>query len=160
MRRRMLAPILQQLIGFEQRECFDIAPRPSSRSNDVAEEIGPVGDPAYLAAGSDSPGDPSATTGDTDRFSPEASSTRSSTSGKLFKSSSSSSSSIATSGCTLLIEAWITCTSPSMELKPVATRCSTPSNAGSRRRRSPRVRGDTLNSRSRSNTETICTFTI
>ncbi len=46
MRRRMLAPVLQQLIGLAQREEFDFGNGPPGGGCDVAEEMRPVGDPA------------------------------------------------------------------------------------------------------------------
>ncbi|HEU5233557.1 MAG TPA: hypothetical protein VFU50_11895 [Terriglobales bacterium] len=46
MLRRMLAPVLQKLVGLAQREEFDFGNGPSSGCCDVAEEVWPVGDPA------------------------------------------------------------------------------------------------------------------
>ena len=46
MRRRVLAPVLQQLVGLAEREEFDFGNRPACRGCDVAEEMWPVGDPA------------------------------------------------------------------------------------------------------------------
>ena len=50
-RRRMPTPILQQFVGFAQRKFFNLAPSPARGSDDLAEEMRPVGDPAYSAPG-------------------------------------------------------------------------------------------------------------
>ena len=101
MRGRILAPVLHQFVGLAERERLDFAPSPTGGGDDVAEELRPVGDPAYSAAGLVSPDVAS----ELRSFeasellrSPDASSTRSRTSAKLFRSSIASSSSSAISG--------------------------------------------------------------
>ena len=46
MRRRMLAPVLQQFVGLAEREELDFGNGPAGGGCDVAEEMWPVGDPA------------------------------------------------------------------------------------------------------------------
>src|SRR2546430_1275451 len=105
MRRRMLAPVLQQFVGFPQSERFHFALSPSRGGNDVAEEMRPVGDPAHSAAGWLSPAELLSGVSGADLFSPDTSNTRSRTSAKLSRSSICSSSSSVISGCSLLSDA-------------------------------------------------------
>jgi len=50
-RRRMLAPVFEQFIRFEQGQRVYLAFCPSRSGNDLAEKTRPVGDSAHSAAG-------------------------------------------------------------------------------------------------------------